>query len=1103
MTTQLYTFTRSAVCAALLLAAGAARAQQFTALSSFANNHGGITDIQLVQASNGLFYGTTYNGGTNGLGSVFSVDATGGVSTLYHFVGDVDDAYPRTGLIQGRDGLLYGTTSNTIFSLSTNGALTTVAGLTNLFSLSDVPVSLLQGSDSNLYGVVYTGGPTNGAVFKCTLGGALSLLYAFPGNTNGAMPAGRLVQGSDGTLYGTTTGGTTNGSVFKLTTNGVFTLLHAFAGGAEGKQPWGGVTFANDGNLYGTTSTNGANGCGTVFRCATNGTFATVYSFGAGGPGNVDAKYPRAGLTLGFDGMLYGTTIGGGASSSGTVYRITTNGVETVLFSFAGDIDGSRPFSSVTRASDGSYWGCTTAGGGAAGLGTIFELQVPVTITVVGTPAGSGTVGGGGTYYAGDTMTLYGYPTYGWALTNWNDGSTDNPYTLTVPPVSTAYTGTFVLAHGTITVLANPAAGGIADGTGTYLVDSNVVISATAASGYVFVDWSDGVTASSRYVKVPTNAATYYANFIPTGAPPATVSVTLRSNPPQVGSVSGGGTALMVGSARQLSATPAWANWVFSSWSDGNTDNPRIITVPGSNVTYLANFTLTGGTLATITVAANPVGSCTLLGGGTFTVGYPVLLSATPLPGYIFLRWNDNDPNPQRYVTVAGAATYTAICLPIMAPLGLQASPAYGGTAVSTGSFRVASSVTITATPTNGWTFAGWNDGTNTASRIIIMPAGGTNFVASFMPTLVTALGASNLTFTTGGNANWYGQWQYNHDGRAAASSGVIGTNQSSWLQTTTNGAGSILFWWKASSETNHDFLSFIADGTTNQISGQADWSQYVYFFGAGSHTFRWLYSKDASGADGTDAGYLDQVQWAGCPAATNKTQLLFQNPSGILASWVLNDAGAYQFSRLLFNLGTTQVKTAGDVDGDGVSDLLLQTFNGDVIVWFMKPDGTVRSTRVLGNTAGWVVKACADFNADLQTEIFFQTPGGTVAYWLIDTNGTPTNSVFFGNMGGWRLQGAADLSRNHKAEIFWQDPYGTTAVWFHTNSTIRAQILGNMGDWNLRGVLPADTNGVANILWQTSAGDTASWIINSNAVPSGVRPYGTTSGWQLNAAGR
>ena len=167
-----------------------------------------------------------------------------------------------------------------------------------------------------------------------------------------------------------------------------------------------------------------------------------------------------------------------------------------------------------------------------------------------------------------------------------------------------------------------------------------------------------------------------------------------------------------------------------------------------------------------------------------------------------------------------------------------------------------------------------------------------------------------------------------------------------------------------------------------------------------------------------------------------------------------------------------------------------------------MNADGTTRSSSYIGNVGFWEVRACADFNADLRNEIFFQTPSGAVAYWLVNTNGVMTNSVFLGNMGGWRLQAGADMDGDHKAELFWQTSSGLTAVWFHTNTTLRAQILGSQGAWSLRAATDV-TNDVGSVAWQLPNGSTASWLVNSNVVINSVIPWGNTGVWKLKAVGR
>jgi uncharacterized repeat protein (TIGR03803 family) len=225
-----------------------------------------------VQGSNGNFYGTTQYGGTNDLGSVFQITATGSLNTLYSFSGGSDGAMPLAGLVQGSDGNFYGTTDNTVFKISTNGLLTTLDSFSDPGSPVFPAGALVQASDGNFYGTTQYGGTNDwGSVFQITVTGSLNTLYSFSGY-DGSVPQAGLVQGSDGFLYGTTTAGGSGsagvdgvGTVFKVTTNGVLTTLYSF-GGNDGAVPEAGLVLGSDGSFYGTTYGGGQGGAGTVFR---------------------------------------------------------------------------------------------------------------------------------------------------------------------------------------------------------------------------------------------------------------------------------------------------------------------------------------------------------------------------------------------------------------------------------------------------------------------------------------------------------------------------------------------------------------------------------------------------------------------------------------------------------------------------------------------------------------------------------------------------------------------------------------------------------------------------------------------------------------------
>jgi uncharacterized repeat protein (TIGR03803 family) len=141
-----------------------------------------------------------------------------------------------------------------------------------------------------------------------------------------------LVQGSDRLFYGTTsTGAKGAGTVFKITSGGALTTLYAFSAGKDGGSPLAGLVQAPNGYFYGTTSTNGTAGFGTVFKITNAGYLTTLYSFTGGGDGGT----PTSSLAAGLDNYLYGTTTAGGGEGEGTVFRITTNGFPTTLYSFA------------------------------------------------------------------------------------------------------------------------------------------------------------------------------------------------------------------------------------------------------------------------------------------------------------------------------------------------------------------------------------------------------------------------------------------------------------------------------------------------------------------------------------------------------------------------------------------------------------------------------------------------------------------------------------------------------------------------------------------------------------------------------------------------
>jgi uncharacterized repeat protein (TIGR03803 family) len=309
---------------------------------------------RLVQAADGNFYGTTDSGGTDLGGTAFKMTPGGTLATLHSF--DMSEGADPGSLVQFL-GSFYGVTKfgangyGTAFKMTRAGAVTTLHNFDN--TDGSHPIALVQGTDGNLYGLTSQGGnlactylelPGCGTVFKMTPEGALTTLYSFCSQANctdGAGPT-TLIQGTDGSLYGTT-----------------------YAGGNPT-----------------CTDLEGVIGCGTVFKITPAGVFTTLFTFchqtNCTTEGSFDGSQPRA-LLQATDGNLYGVAGGGGdrrcnnGYGCGTIFKLTVADALTTLYSFQG-ADGLQP-TSLMQATNGTFYGATV-NGGAAGDGTVFSLSV-------------------------------------------------------------------------------------------------------------------------------------------------------------------------------------------------------------------------------------------------------------------------------------------------------------------------------------------------------------------------------------------------------------------------------------------------------------------------------------------------------------------------------------------------------------------------------------------------------------------------------------------------------------------------------------------------------------------------------------------------------
>jgi uncharacterized repeat protein (TIGR03803 family) len=364
-------------CALFAVTAIASPAQTFTTLVSFDGDATGSQPIApLVQGLDGNFYGTTYTGGTQDYGTVFKVTPSGKLTVLHSFCSlknCADGESPWGGLVLASNGNFYGTASG--------------GGAGSIYCLAGC-----------------------GTVFEITPAGRLTTVYSFCAEAkcaDGNYPEAGLVQGADGSFYGTTYGLGPNewGTVFKLTPSGKLTTLHSFcseANCADGSYPKSALMQATDGNLRGTTGGGGLSdvcppGCGTVFEITPEGKLTTLYEF-CSEANCSDGDGPIGGLVQATNGSSYGTTGSGGSPSvcetgCGTVFEISPTGKLNTLYSFCSQTnctDGYRPVGLV-QATNGNFYGVTAYGGtsavcttgGYGGCGTVFEISPAGNLTTL------------------------------------------------------------------------------------------------------------------------------------------------------------------------------------------------------------------------------------------------------------------------------------------------------------------------------------------------------------------------------------------------------------------------------------------------------------------------------------------------------------------------------------------------------------------------------------------------------------------------------------------------------------------------------------------------------------------------------------------------
>ena len=364
------------------------------------------------------------------------------------------------------------------------------------------------------------------------------------------------------------------------------------------------------------------------------------------------------------------------------------------------------------------------------------------TITVMANPSSGGTVTGGGDHLNGSTCTITATPHTGYTFINWTkDGvvvSTNTSYSFTVTENAT-YVAHFNHNSYEITATADPTEGGTVTGAGTYYHGSTCTLVATANTGYTFVRWTkDGVTVSTNtsFSFTVTEEASYVAHF--------TLNmylITVSADPVEGGTVMGGG-AFNYGENCTIMAS-AYNGYHFVNWTkDGvqvSTNENYTFTVTEA-ASYVAHFALNQ---YQITVSADPSNGGTATGGGTYTHGTQVNLTATANTGYHFVNWTKDghqvSTNPTYSFTATESAEYIAHFEQdvVMHEVTTEANPAEGGTTSGDGQYAHGSYCTVSATANEGYTFVNWTKNGQVVStdadyRFVVNSD--THLVAHFQP---------------------------------------------------------------------------------------------------------------------------------------------------------------------------------------------------------------------------------------------------------------------------------------------------------------------------------------------------------------------------------
>ena len=403
--------------------------------------------------------------------------------------------------------------------------------------------------------------------------------------------------------------------------------------------------------------------------------------------------------------------------TSNTTWTITDNQTWLTLSTAGGSNDATITVTATANSSASTRMATVTVSGTGVSTQTVTVTQAGIPTYTIGltvSPVSSGTTTGAGIYNEGTSVTITSTPASGYQFVNWTEGgtsvSTNASYTFTISANRTLVANFSLLTY-TIATSSSPALGGTTSGGGSYTYGATATVTATPATGYQFVNWTQAgsaVSTSASYSFPVSANRTLVANF-------SLISYTISttSSPTAGGSTSGGGT-LNYGTSATVTATPA-TGYQFVNWTEGgspvSTSTSYTFTV-NANRSLLANFSLINYTVST---SSSPSAGGTTSGAGTYSYGTSATVAASPATGYLFANWTESgtvvSTNVSYTFTVTGNRSIVANYNLITFTVTTASTPSAGGTTAGGGTFNPGTSATVTATPASGYLFVSWTEG--------------------------------------------------------------------------------------------------------------------------------------------------------------------------------------------------------------------------------------------------------------------------------------------------------------------------------------------------------------------------------------------------------